>query len=150
MPEDEVIQDFDVQQVACFNNGFGEGDVFSGGGRVTAGVIVREGDGEGVSADGFAEDFGDACRGGVDGTSIEGGLGEDVVFGVQDEETDFFLLEEFHFRLEETRDVFRAVDAGSEDFAFECGAAAELEEGGDGGGFGGAEAVDFAEGGEIR
>jgi hypothetical protein len=148
--EDEVIDDFDVQQLPCIDDGLGEGDVILGGRRVAAGVVVGECDGEGVPAYGLAEDLRDAGRRPIDGASVEGGLGEDVVLGIEDEQPHFLLLEQLHFGLEQACDVIGDLDARAKHFAFERGAASEFEEGGDGGGFGGAEAVYFAEGGQVR
>lgn len=57
-------------------------------------MVVRESDADRVSPDGFAKDLGDACGGGVDRASVERWLGEHVVFGVEDEQADFFLLQQ--------------------------------------------------------
>lgn len=71
--DDDVVEDFDFEELAGADEFAGETDVAFGGHGVAAGVIVGEDDGRSIGDDGGAEDLP-----GMDEEGVEGAGGADM------------------------------------------------------------------------
>src|SRR5579859_7792466 len=64
--DNDVVEQFDVEQFSGGYQLIGDVDIFGGGGRVAARVVVADDNVGAVAHDGRAEDFGNAQHGTID------------------------------------------------------------------------------------
>ena len=78
-----MVVDGDVEQLAGFDETFGDSDVFTARRRVAAGVIVREDHRRGRMRDGFLEHFPRLDEAGVDRADGDAADADEPVLGVE-------------------------------------------------------------------
>lgn len=105
-----VEEDFEV--LGGFAEVFGGSEVVFAGGGVSAGVVVDEDDGGGSVAYGGAEDFPRVDEGGVGGAGGDGLHADELVAGVETEDTDFLDVVGPCFGVEVLEDDFGVVEGG--------------------------------------
>ena len=127
MAEDHVVEHVDVQQLPRRHQRGRECDVVRAWRRVAAGVVVRDGDREGVMAHDLAEYLGHARGRGVHRPTVERGRRQQLLCGIEDEQPQLLLLEQFHLCVEQARDVAGARDRGPRLVALEREPPTELE-----------------------
>ena len=69
--DNQMVEDFDVQQLACFDQLSGHGDVLGGGRIIARGVVVCHNDGRCRSFDGRAEHLVDTHHTGIETAPVD-------------------------------------------------------------------------------
>ncbi len=89
--DDQVVEDVDVQQLACFNNRPGDMDILRAGAGIPAGVVVGNEDPGGVVNQGGLRKTSPHLRG-VDTALVELDQVQELVAGIEVRHPQFFVI----------------------------------------------------------
>ena len=78
-----MVKDWDIHDFSCFDQTVGNGDIFTAGAGISAGMIVAEDDGCGMVLDGRQENLTGMDDGSLQGTDAHILDGDDMILGIQ-------------------------------------------------------------------